>query len=111
MAIPINPTRANWVNPTQAKDANGAVVPWDPTTDFGGIQLVLDGTPAVSVPAQAAITTFDLTSLAAYQALPVGSHTLGLAVTTKEGVSSAFSPPVTFLRAVVPLAPTAVVLA
>lgn len=106
-----NPTKVNWENPTQAKDPTGAVVAWSAATDLAGIEIQLDTTAAVSVPVSASATSFDLTTLAAYTGLSAGQHTIDIAVVTKEGAASPFSSTVTFLRALVPLAPTAVALA
>jgi hypothetical protein len=110
MTIPVNPKTANWINPTQATDQTGALVAWDASTDMAGIEIQFDGTPAVSVPTGFG-TSFDLTTLAAYKALPAGSHNLDMAVVTKEGAVGQFSSTQPFQVAVVPLAPTAVVLA
>lgn len=106
-----NPKSVSWTNPTQAIDPNGATIAWDPATDLAAIEIQIDGTGAVSVPVSLGATSFALTSLSAYQALAVGAHSLGLAIVTKEGAVSPFSGTTPFLRAVVPLAPTAVVLA
>lgn len=111
MAEVLNPRVLSWVNPTQALDQTGKTVAWDPATDLAGVEIQLDGAGAVSVPLAAVADAFDLTTLAAYEELPVGTHTVALAVTTKEGVSSDFSVPVTFLTGVVPLAPTGLTLA
>lgn len=105
-----NPKTVSWVNPTQGTDQNGNTVAWA-ATDFAGIEIQLDSEAAVSVPMTAEATSFDLTTLAAYQALPSGTHTLGLAVVTQEGAVSAFGQSNTFSTGVVPLAPTAVVVA
>jgi hypothetical protein len=108
MTLPINPKEISWVNPTQATNPDGSVVAWNAAADLGGIQIAFDGTPAVSIPINATDTKFALTTLAAYEALGVGSHTATLAVVTKEGAASPFSDAVTFLRAVVPMVPTSV---
>lgn len=106
-----NPKTASWVNPTQGKDPNGTLVPWDANTDLAGIEIQLDGQPVVSVPVSLGATSADLTTLTAYTSLPSGQHTIDIALVTKEGAVSPFSSTVTFLRAVVPLAPTSVVVA
>lgn len=106
-----NPKTLSWANATQAVNSGGATVAWDPTTDMAGIQISFDGQAAVSVPTSLGATSFNLTTLAAYLALPVGQHTLAMADVTKEGAVGASSPPVTFLTDVVPLAPTSVTLA
>lgn len=105
----VNPKTASWVNPTQATDENGATVPFDATTDLAGVEIAFDGAAAVAVPS--ATTSIDLTTLDAYMALPVGKHTLTVADVTKEGVVGQFSVAAEFQRAVVPFAPSAVVLA
>lgn len=106
----INPTHVNWVNPTQALAPDGSQVAWDANTDLGGVEIQLDGVPVVSAPVAFGATSFDLTTISTYQSLPVGSHTIGMAVVTKEGAASKFTDPVTFLRSVVPFAPTGVTL-
>jgi hypothetical protein len=106
-----NPKNVSWANPTQATDQTGATVAWSAATDLAGIEIQFDSVPAVSVPVAFSTASFDLTSLAAYKALATGSHSLALAVTTKEGASSSFSGAVSFLIEVTPLAPTAVVVA
>ena len=111
MTVPVNPKTASWVNPVQATDPTGAVVAWDPNSDLAGIEIELDGAAAVSVPAALGATSFDLTTLAAYTGLASGQHTLEIAIVTKEGAASPFSSAVTFLRALVPLAPTNLVVA
>jgi|ERR1700742_2248442 len=107
----VNPKTISWTNPTTGTDVTGATVPFDATADLGGIEIQLDGVGAVSVPVSLGATSFDLTTLAAYTALTVGSHTVGLAVVSKEGAASDFAPPLTFLAAVKPAVPTAVALA
>lgn len=106
-----NPKNVSWANATQAINSAGATVAWDPTTDMAGIEIAFDGQPAVSVPTSLGATSFTLTSLAAYLALSSGQHTLTMADVTKEGAVGGFSAPLTFLTAVVPLAPTSVALA
>ena len=105
-----NPKTATWTNPTQATDANGVPVAFDPSQDMAGIEIQLDDQPAVVVPAGVA-TSFDLTSLDAFKALSPGEHTLGLAIVTKEGTVGQFASGATFQRAVIPLAPTSLALA
>lgn len=110
MANPTNPTTLNWVNPTQAKDQSGNTIAYNAAADQAGIEISFDGTPAFVV-TDGAVTTQSLVALTPYLALPPGVHTLGLAVATKEGSVSPFAAPVTFSIAVIPLAPTSVVLA
>lgn len=111
MGIPVNPKTISWVNPTQAHDQNGAVTAWDAATDMAGITIQIDGQDAVSVPTSAGATKFDITTLDAYKALPVGAHSLKIADVTKEGTVGDQSAAAPFSVAVVPLAPTAVALA
>lgn len=92
----------SWTNPTQNTDGTA----FDPA-DFAGIEIELDGAPAVSVPESAAVTSFDLSTLAAWSGLKSGSHTVTLAITNKEGNTSDFASPVTFPVLAVPMAPTA----
>ena len=106
-----NPKTVSWVNSTQGTDQNGNTVPWDATTDLAAISIEIDSEPVVSVPVSLGATSFDLTTLASYQALASGAHILALAVVTKEGAVSAFAAPDSFSTGVVPLAPTAVVVA
>jgi hypothetical protein len=91
----------NWVNPSANTDGTPFTA-----SDFAGVEIELDGTPAVAVPAASEITSFDLSTLASWSGLKSGSHTLALAVTNKEGSSSSFSTPLTFSVLAVPLAPT-----
>lgn len=107
----INPKTISWVNATQGINQSGATVAWDPTTDLAAVEISFDGVAAVTVPVALGATSFNLTTLPAYTALPSGSHTIGLAEVTKEGAVSAFAASVTFLVSVVPLAPTSVVVA
>jgi hypothetical protein len=111
MTNPVNPKTVTWVNPTQATDQTGAAVSWDAATDLAGIEVQLDSVAAVSVPVALAATSFDLTSLAPYKALPAGTHAISLAVVTKEGTVSPFSGVIPFLVEVTPMAPTSVVVA
>lgn len=103
-----NPKTVSWVNSTQGTDQNGNTVPWDATADLAAIAIEIDAETVLSVPVSLGATSFDLTTLASYQALAAGSHTLELALVTKEGAVSAFAAPDTFSIGVVPLAPTAV---
>lgn len=107
----INPQNISWVNPIQAKAPDGSAVAWDANTELAGIEIAIDAVPAVSVPVAFGATTFQLASLDAYKQLGSGDHSVKLAVVTKEGVASDFSAAVTFSVAVVPFAPTAVVVA
>lgn len=110
MATPINIKGVSWKDPTSAKDQNGQTVAWDAATDRAGMSIKLDGTGVVSVPVAAGVSTFDLRTLAAYQALQPGPHTLGLAEVTKEGIVGEYASDVPFLVGFVPGAPTEVAL-
>lgn len=79
-----------WTNPTTYTDGTAL-----PQSDFAGIQISIDGLPAVSVPVGYA-TSYDLTQLAVWPILKTGNHTAALAITTKEGVTGAASAAVTF---------------
>lgn len=106
-----NPKTATWVNPTQATDQSGATVAWSAATDLAGIQLSFDGQPAVSFPVSLGATQADLTKIAPYTSLPAGNHTLAIELVTKEGAVSPFSNTVSFSIALVPFAPTNLVVA
>jgi len=106
-----NPQTVSWANATQATDQNGNIVSWNATSDMAGVEIAFDGQAAVSVPASSAITSVTLKSVAGYSALPAGQHTLTVSDVTKEGAVSAPSQTVTFLIALVPMAPTNIQLA
>lgn len=110
MTTPVNPHSVSWTDPVTATDQNGNPVPWS-NADRAGISIKFDGAAVVSVPLGIGVQSFDLTQLAAYQALPVGEHILALAVVTKEGITGSFASDVPFLTAVVPTAPTSVAVA
>jgi hypothetical protein len=105
----INPKHISWVNPLQATDKDGNLTTFDPTTDMKGIELQFDNGTPVEVDT-GCVTTFDMSTLDAYKALPRGTHKVDIAILTEEGAVGGFSPSVTFLIGVLPLAPTAVVL-
>ena len=92
----------SWTNPTQNTDGT----PFE-AADFAGIEIELDGAPAVSVPQSSEVSSFDLSTLAAWNTLKSGPHTVTLASTNKEGNTSDFASPVTFPVLAVPMAPTA----
>lgn len=106
-----NPKTLHWANATQGTNSAGAVVAWDPSADMAGIQVAFDGQPGISVPTSLNATSLDLTTVAPFVALAAGQHTITIADVTKEGVVGVSAPPVPFLAAVVPLAPTLVTLA
>lgn len=74
-----NPHVLSWINPTLNTDGSAMAQP-----DFAGYELSLDGAPSVSVPLQFGVT-FDMATLAAYQALKTGAHTATLAVVNTAG--------------------------
>lgn len=105
-----NPKNLNWTWPTVAVDQNGASVALAPS-DIAAVEVQFDGGAVIDVTSvtgasgpQAALV---LASLAAYQALKPGTHTVDIAARTAEGAVGGFSAPVSFLIAVVPAAPTA----
>lgn len=89
-----------WQNPASYTDGSAYA-----QADNAGYTIKIDSEPAVSIPLPWG-TSFDLSTLAAYQALKRGSHTVALAAVSKEGLASDFSTPVTFPIAVAPMAPT-----
>lgn len=100
-------TTVSWVNPTKTTDGGD----YDAATENAGYVLAFDGGDgAVSLPL-AFGTSFDYGTLQAYQDLKSGTHTLTLAVVTKEGVTGNFSEPATFRKTGTPLAPTSVAVA
>ena len=105
-----NPKHITWVNPLTGTDQNGNVITWNPQTDMKGIELQFDGGTPIEVDC-GFVTSYDMSQLAQYKALPAGQHTVDMCILTDEGVLSGFSASVTFLIAVVPLAPTNVALA
>lgn len=106
-----NPKTLTWANATQAVNSAGATVAWSAAADMAGIQVSFDGQAAISVPTSLGATSLQLNTIAAYLALPVGTHTLAMADVTTEGAVGQSSAPVSFLVDVVPLAPTSVALA
>lgn len=91
----------SWVNPVKNTDDTA----YDAASQQAGIDIVIDGAPAVSVPVGAA-TEFDLTSLAGFGALKSGAHTVAIDVVTKTGVHSDLSGAASFSLEGKPLAPT-----
>jgi hypothetical protein len=98
----MKPRDVTWTNPTERVDNT----PFDSTTETAGYELALDSAPAISIPIGYA-TSYDLTQLSAYADLKTGTHSATLAITDKEGNTSAPSAPATFRVALAPLAPTA----
>lgn len=95
----------SWTNPTADTDGNAYG-----QADNAGYEVAIDGQPAVSVPLQFG-TSFDLGTLASVDVLKAGPHTAALALTSKSGVTGAFSAPVTFSHNATPQAPTNVTVA
>lgn len=91
-----------WSNPAQNTDGTA----YDPATSQAGISIVLDGAPALSVPSGGAAFV-DLTTIAAFQALKPGNHTVAIDVVTKTGVHSALTAALTFPIDAVPSIPNA----
>lgn len=85
-----SPRVLSWTNPTTYTDGTPYA-----QTDNAGYVIQLDSTPSVGIPV-AWGTSFDLSTLAGYSVLKKGSHTVSLAVVSKDGVQSAFSSPATF---------------
>lgn len=111
MALPVNPKTLSWTWPTTAKDQNGNSVPLA-LTDIAAVEVQFDGGAVIDVTAVTGASgpqaSLILATLAAYQALSAGTHTVDVAARTTGGSIGGFSAPVTFLIAVVPDAPTAV---
>lgn len=111
MANIVNPHQMSWVNPTTATAANGNTVAWSANNDLAGIEIYFDGVAAVDVPVSFGTTSMSLLNVAAYEALAIGSHTVGIAVVTSEGSVGQESNIVTFLIDLIPSAPTNLALA
>lgn len=95
-----NPHVLTWTNPTTNTDGSAM-----PQSEFAGYQISFDGDAAVSIPL-AFGTTFDMGSLAAYEALKSGAHTVSLAVVSNAGIVGAASNAASFSVAGTPSAPT-----
>lgn len=94
------PLVLSWTNPTAYTDGSPYA-----QSDNAGYTIQIDGTGAVSIPL-AFGTSFDLTTLAVFPTLKRGSHTVALAVVSKEGMQSAFSTAASFPVTVPPNSPT-----
>jgi hypothetical protein len=99
------PSNLSWTPVTQNTDGSA----FDPTTQ-AGIQLNLDSQPAVSVPL-ASGNSFDMATLAAYQALKAGAHTASICLVTKSGAVSDPSNTAPFSVGLVPKPPAALAVA
>jgi hypothetical protein len=75
----------SWVNPVTRADGTAYN-----QTQNAGYEIQFDGTPAVSIPLSYG-TSFDMTTLAAYNALIPGTHTVGIAVVDTGGLVSSFA--------------------
>lgn len=95
-----NPHVLSWVNPTLNTDGTAYA-----QTSNAGYELSLDGTAAVAVPLAWA-TSFDMSTLAAFDALKSGTHTVTLANVTTAGIVGVASAPLSFSIAATPDAPT-----
>jgi hypothetical protein len=109
--LPVNPKNLNWTWPTTAVDQNGQSVALA-LSDIAAVEIQFDGGAVIDVTAVTGASgpqaSLILATLAAYQALPPGTHTVDIAARTAEGAVGGFSAPVSFLIAVVPVAPTAI---
>lgn len=115
MANPvINPKTVTWTWPSTGKDQNGNAVSIS-LADLVALEVQFDGGSPIDVTSvtgnSGANGSLVLTTLPAYQALSVGTHTIDIAARTAEGSVGVFSAPLTFLIGLVPDAPTAVALA
>jgi hypothetical protein len=90
----------SWVNPTTNTDGSPFA-----QSDSAGYELAFDGTPAVSIPLTYG-TSFDMSTLAAYEALSTGTHTVTLAIVNTGGNASAPSNAASFSIVATPNAPT-----
>ncbi len=91
-----NPHVITWVNPTTNTDGS----PFS-QAECAGYQVSFDGEAAVSIPL-AYGTSFDLSTLAAYQSLTTGSHKVTLSVVSTAGTVSAPSNAASFSIAATP---------
>jgi hypothetical protein len=96
-----NPKVLSWENPTKCVDGSA----YDAANENAGYVIAIDGQGAVAIPL-AFGTSFDLSTLSAFQTLKRGNHQVALAVVSKAGEQSDFSSPVTFPIVSPALAPT-----
>lgn len=101
-----NPHVLSWANPTTRTDGTALAL-----TDIAGYEIQIDSVAAVNVPKAGGETSFDLSTLAAYEALKTGSHTATLAVVDTGGNVSAFASPATFQFSAAPSAATSLAVA
>lgn len=92
--------KVSWTNPTVYTDGT----PYT-QADNAGYTVQVDGAGQISVPIAWA-TSFDLGTLAGWPSLSVGTHTVSVAVVSKDGVQSDYAPAATFQ--VVPRKPSVV---
>jgi hypothetical protein len=95
-----NPHILSWTNPTTSVD--GAPYTQSENT---GYEIEFDGGTPITLPGVTWATSFDMSSLSAYQALKAGTHTVSLAAVDAGGVST-FTAAVTFLIVSIPSPPT-----
>lgn len=82
-----NPTKIKWTPTSKYTDGSTFAA-----ADYAGMELVVDGKPAVAVPVAFGISEFDIASLA----LALGAHTVQLATVATNGTKSALSNSATF---------------
>lgn len=87
-------------NPTVMTDGT----PFAGPTDTAGYQIGIDGGAVVSIP-NGYLTSFDMSTLAIWSTLKSGTHSVTLAVVTKEGATGVFGS-TTFSILGIPAAPT-----
>ena len=108
----MTPHTLQFVPPTAYDVPAGTTSPaLDPAKDLAGLEIQLDGQPAVAVPftfVDAGPNQFDMSALAPVQALAPGQHTVTTAVVTVGGTVGDFSAAATFPVDGKPLAPPAV---
>lgn len=98
-----NPHVISWVNPTQNTDGSALAA-----TGIAGYELSIDGAPAVGLPLTAEATSFDMSTLASFDALKSGAHSVTLAVVSTAGAVGAPSTAASFSLNPVPGQPTGV---
>jgi len=103
----VNPTTIFWANPTSRTDGT----PYG-QADNAGYELAITGA-ATPPPATGQIaiplafgTSFDVSTLAAYQGLSTGDYDFYLRVVDKNGLVSGWSNAAPFSRAMAPMVPT-----
>ncbi len=99
-----NNHKLTWVNPTKNTDGTN----YDAAAQNDGYELAINGTvPTLVLPFKLG-TEFTLNSqVAAYDALPSGTHQVRLRVVNKDGIYSDWTAPASFRKVGTPLAPSA----